>query len=150
MFTEALLTVYLLNLDMHVSVVIVDPYTDIYAFIVLMDGVKDADESIITDLQAIIRKQIGGFAVPQKCLVSKTLSRFVEILCISRSHDHHKTFYSPTQIVPGLPKTRSGKIMRRILKKIAANKPEDMGDTSTLADPSVVEIILKKHLENSR
>lgn len=45
------------------------------------------------------------------------------------------------QIVPGLPKTRSGKIMRRILRKIAAGEPEDLGDTSTLLDPSVVEEI---------
>lgn len=47
------------------------------------------------------------------------------------------------QIVPGLPKTRSGKIMRRILRKIAAGEPEDLGDTSTLLDPSVVEAIKK-------
>ena len=43
------------------------------------------------------------------------------------------------QWAPGLPKTRSGKIMRRILRKIAANEMDDMGDTTTLADPSVVE-----------
>ena len=43
------------------------------------------------------------------------------------------------QWAPGLPKTRSGKIMRRILRKIAENKFEDLGDTSTFADPSVVE-----------
>lgn len=47
------------------------------------------------------------------------------------------------QIVSGLPKTRSGKIMRRILRKIAAGEPEDLGDTSTLLDPSVVEKIKK-------
>ena len=49
------------------------------------------------------------------------------------------------QIVPGLPKTRSGKIMRRILRKIAANKIDELGDTSTLADPSVVKLIVQKH-----
>ena len=49
------------------------------------------------------------------------------------------------QIVPGLPKTRSGKIMRRILRKIASNKTDELGDTSTLADPSVVELIVQKH-----
>jgi acetyl-CoA synthetase len=43
----------------------------------------------------------------------------------------------------GLPKTRSGKIMRRILRKIAERKPEDIGDTSTLADPSVVDDLIK-------
>jgi len=43
------------------------------------------------------------------------------------------------QWAPGLPKTRSGKIMRRILRKIAANELDDLGDTSTLADPSVME-----------
>jgi acetyl-CoA synthetase len=43
------------------------------------------------------------------------------------------------QWAPGLPKTRSGKIMRRILRKIAANEADSLGDTSTLADPSVVQ-----------
>ena len=46
------------------------------------------------------------------------------------------------QWAPGLPKTRSGKIMRRILRKIAENAPEQLGDTSTLADPSVVESLV--------
>ena len=47
------------------------------------------------------------------------------------------------QFAPGLPKTRSGKIMRRILRKIAANEPESLGDTSTLADPSVVTSLIE-------
>jgi acetyl-CoA synthetase len=47
------------------------------------------------------------------------------------------------QFTPGLPKTRSGKIMRRILRKIAANKHEELGDTTTLADPSVVSSIVE-------
>ena len=51
---------------------------------------------------------------------------------------------TPLQITPGLPKTRSGKIMRRILRKVAAGEVEDLGDTSTLADPSVVLAICIK------
>jgi acetyl-CoA synthetase len=47
------------------------------------------------------------------------------------------------QIVPGLPKTRSGKIMRRILRKVAEGDTSNLGDTSTLLDPSVVEFIIK-------
>ena len=47
---------------------------------------------------------------------------------------------------PGLPKTRSGKIMRRILRKIAANEHEQLGDVSTLADPSVVEELVENRL----
>ena len=46
------------------------------------------------------------------------------------------------QFAPGLPKTRSGKIMRRILRKIAANEHNELGDTTTLADPSVVESLI--------
>ena len=46
-----------------------------------------------------------------------------------------------------LPKTRSGKIMRRILRKVAQNKPDELGDVSTLTDPSVVEKIVRQHLE---
>ena len=55
------------------------------------------------------------------------------------------TFSVSVQIVPGLPKTRSGKIMRRILRKIVADRHEELGDVSTLADPSVVEKIVQKH-----
>jgi len=47
------------------------------------------------------------------------------------------------QIAPGLPKTRSGKIMRRILRKIAEGKTEDLGDISTLLDPSVIDSLIK-------
>ena len=52
------------------------------------------------------------------------------------------------QVVPGLPKTRSGKVMRRILRKVAEGDPSNLGDITTLADPSVVEIIVKgaRHL----
>jgi acetyl-CoA synthetase len=50
------------------------------------------------------------------------------------------------QWADGLPKTRSGKIMRRILKKVAANDIGDLGDTSTLADPSVVEDLVRNRL----
>ncbi len=50
-------------------------------------------------------------------------------------------------IVPGLPKTRSGKIMRRILRNIAAGEYEDMGNITTLADPAVVETLIKAHKE---
>ena len=49
------------------------------------------------------------------------------------------------QIVPGLPKTRSGKIMRRILRKVAAGEYDDLGDISNLADPSVVDAIVAAH-----
>ena len=53
------------------------------------------------------------------------------------------------QFTPGLPKTRSGKIMRRILRKIAANKHDELGDISTLFDPSIVELLVDKHKEVS-
>ena len=47
------------------------------------------------------------------------------------------------QVSPGLPKTRSGKIMRRILRKIAANEYENLGDISTLAEPEIVDVLIK-------
>ncbi len=53
------------------------------------------------------------------------------------------------QFAPGLPKTRSGKIMRRILRKIAANEHDDLGDTTTLADPSVVESLIENRKNKS-
>jgi acetyl-CoA synthetase len=80
----------------------------IYAYVTLMNGIADSPELQI-DLKRFVTKEIGAFAKP-------------EVI----------------QFSPGLPKTRSGKIMRRILRKIAANELENLGDTSTLADPAVV------------
>ena len=80
----------------------------IYAYVTLMNGIADSPELQI-DLKRFVTKEIGAFAKP-------------EVI----------------QFAPGLPKTRSGKIMRRILRKIAANELENLGDTSTLADPAVV------------
>ena len=81
----------------------------IYAFVTLMTGVEPS-ESIINDIRATVATEIGPHAKPDKI-----------------------------QFTPALPKTRSGKIMRRILRKIAEGDLDNMGDTSTLADPSVVE-----------
>ena len=84
----------------------------IYAYVTLVAGEPQTDE-LHKELVAHVRKMIGPTATP----------------------DH-------LQWAPGLPKTRSGKIMRRILRKIAENAPEQLGDTSTLADPSVVESLV--------
>ena len=80
----------------------------IYAYVTLVAG-ETASDDLRKELVAHVRQEIGPIATP----------------------DH-------LQWAPGLPKTRSGKIMRRILRKIAENAPEQLGDTSTLADPSVV------------
>lgn len=80
----------------------------IYAFVIPMQGIT-IDEALEKDLIAHVAKEIGPIAKPD--------------------------FIQPTA---GLPKTRSGKIMRRILRKIAAGETESLGDTSTLADPAVV------------
>lgn len=88
----------------------------IYAFMILnVDGPQDKEE-LIADLKTLVKKKISGFAVPQYFL-----------------------------IVPNLPKTRSGKIMRRILRKVAADQPDEFGDISTLAEPHVVADILSRH-----
>lgn len=81
----------------------------IYAYVTLMKG-NEPNEELKKDLLLFVRKEIGPIAAP-------------DII----------------HWAPGLPKTRSGKIMRRILRKIAANESDQLGDTTTLADPSVVE-----------
>ena len=88
----------------------------IYAYVTLNAGESQTDE-LRRELVAWVRKEIGPIATP----------------------DH-------LQWAPGLPKTRSGKIMRRILRKIAENAPDQLGDTSTLADPSVVDNLLRDRL----
>ncbi|HXE24168.1 MAG TPA: acetate--CoA ligase, partial [Roseiarcus sp.] len=84
----------------------------IYAYVSVMTGVE-ADETLRKELVAWVRKEIGPFASPDLI-----------------------------QFAPLLPKTRSGKIMRRILRKIAENQHGSLGDTSTLADPAVVDDLI--------
>ena len=85
----------------------------IYAYVSLMNGVEESDE-LVTELRNFVSMEIGAFAKP-------------EII----------------QWAPGLPKTRSGKIMRRILRKIAANEMDNLGDITTLADPAVVDHLIE-------
>ena len=85
----------------------------IYAYVSLMDG-TEASEDLRAALLKFVAKEIGSFARP-------------EVI----------------QFAPGLPKTRSGKIMRRILRKIASNELDTLGDTTTLADPAVVEQLIE-------
>lgn len=92
----------------------------IFAYVMLnMDAApkvadKEGRDKMTTELKMAVRKGIGAIASPD-CIV----------------------------IVPGLPKTRSGKIMRRVLRKVAAGEVDTIGDTSTLADPSVVESLIE-------
>ena len=84
----------------------------IYAYVTLNNGVEPSD-LLRKELIDLVRKEIGAIANP-------------DII----------------QWAPGLPKTRSGKIMRRILRKVAANELDNLGDISTLADPAVVTDII--------
>jgi acetyl-CoA synthetase len=85
----------------------------IYAYVTLMTG-QQPTEALRKELVAWVRKDIGPIASPDLI-----------------------------QFAPGLPKTRSGKIMRRILRKIAEDEPSSLGDTSTLADPAVVDDLVQ-------
>jgi acetyl-CoA synthetase len=88
----------------------------IYAYVTLVNGVEPTEE-LRKELVAHVRKEIGPIATP-------------DII----------------QWAPGLPKTRSGKIMRRILRKIAANEMDSLGDTSTLAEPGVVDDLIENRV----
>jgi len=85
----------------------------IYAFVTVNSGVEKTDQ-LKKDLVNHVRKEIGPIATPDKI-----------------------------HFADGLPKTRSGKIMRRILKKIAAGEVDDLGDITTLAEPKVVDDLVK-------
>ncbi|MFN5455683.1 AMP-binding enzyme, partial [Bradyrhizobium sp.] len=91
----------------------------IYAYVTLMAG-ETPSEELRKELVAWVRKEIGPIASPDQI-----------------------------QFAPGLPKTRSGKIMRRILRKIAEDEPSALGDTSTLADPGVVDDLVQ-HRQNRK
>ncbi len=88
----------------------------IYAYVTLKTG-EEPSEALRKELVAWVRKEIGPIATPDAI-----------------------------QWAPGLPKTRSGKIMRRILRKIAANETDGLGDTSTLADPGVVVELIENRV----
>lgn len=83
----------------------------IYAYVICSEAAQN-NAGIVDEIRKVVTKEIGPIAKPDKI-----------------------------QVVPGLPKTRSGKIMRRILRKIADGTAANLGDTSTLLDPSVVDII---------
>ncbi len=85
----------------------------IYAYVTLMTG-ESASDNVETGIKQAVRQQIGPIATPDKI-----------------------------QFTPALPKTRSGKIMRRILRKIAEGDISELGDTSTLADPTVVDALVE-------
>lgn len=89
----------------------------LFAYVVLKEG-YDENGDLVGELKNEVRHHIGPFATPDAILVA-----------------------------PGLPKTRSGKIMRRILRKIAAQETSDLGDTTTLAEPGVVERLIAKRAE---
>jgi acetyl-CoA synthetase len=91
----------------------------IYAYVTLNAG-EEPSEALRKELVAWVRKEIGPIASPDLI-----------------------------QWAPGLPKTRSGKIMRRILRKIAANEHQALGDTSTLADPAVVDDLVENRMNRS-
>lgn len=89
----------------------------IYCYVTLNAGEEPSD-ALKKELVAWVRKEIGPIATPDAI-----------------------------QWAPGLPKTRSGKIMRRILRKIAANETDSLGDTSTLADPAVVTDLVENRVQ---
>jgi acetyl-CoA synthetase len=91
----------------------------IYAYVTLKAGVE-SNEALRKELVTWVRKEIGPIASPDLI-----------------------------QWAPGLPKTRSGKIMRRILRKIAANEHDQLGDVSTLADPAVVDDLVKNRMNRA-
>jgi acetyl-CoA synthetase len=96
--------------------------TGIYAYVTLVSGYEEkGHEQIQGALKEQVRQVIGGFAAP-------------DVIHVSR----------------GLPKTRSGKIMRRILRKIAGSEYEGMGDITTLAEPEVVERLIQEHKSGKR
>lgn len=88
----------------------------IYAYVTLNAGIE-SDEALRKELVTWVRKEIGPIAAPDL-----------------------------VQWAPGLPKTRSGKIMRRILRKVAENDYGSLGDTSTLADPAVVDELIDNRM----
>uniref|UniRef100_H2XYN5 Acetyl-coenzyme A synthetase n=1 Tax=Ciona intestinalis TaxID=7719 RepID=H2XYN5_CIOIN len=85
-----------------------------FAFVTVKENFSRDHETLVKELQGLVRERIASFAVPSQMLVTE-----------------------------GLPKTRSGKIMRRILRKVAAGQVDDLGDISTLADPTVVSILIR-------
>jgi acetyl-CoA synthetase len=87
----------------------------IYAYVILYKDLALTSE-LIESMKEVVRVKIGRFAAPDKIHVTK-----------------------------GLPKTRSGKVMRRILRKIASSEYEGLGDISTLADPGVVQNLVNEH-----
>ena len=88
----------------------------IYAYVILMQG-ENPDDHLLNELKLWVRKEIGPIATPDLI-----------------------------QWAPDLPKTRSGKIMRRILRKVAENDYSNLGDVSTLAEPAVIDNLIDNRM----
>merc|ERR1719326_205513 len=87
----------------------------LFCYVILKDGVGEGDDALRGELKQCVRKEVGPFAMPDQIIFTSAL-----------------------------PKTRSGKIMRRILRKIAEGDTSSLGDTSTLLDPSIVDELKEK------
>lgn len=87
----------------------------LFCYVILKDGVGEGDDTLKAELKQCVRKEVGPFAMPDQIIFTSAL-----------------------------PKTRSGKIMRRILRKIAEGDTSNLGDTSTLLDPSIVDELKEK------
>jgi len=87
----------------------------LFCYVILKDGVGDGDDTLRGELKQCVRKEVGPFAMPDQIIFTSAL-----------------------------PKTRSGKIMRRILRKIAEGDTSNLGDTTTLLDPSIVDELKEK------
>merc|ERR1719199_1799981 len=87
----------------------------LFCYVILKDGAGPGDDALRGELKQAVRKEVGSFAMPDQIIFTSAL-----------------------------PKTRSGKIMRRILRKIAENDTSNLGDTSTLLDPSIVDELKEK------
>ena len=85
----------------------------IIAFATLTESNTEEEDELVKELRLLVRGEIGPFAAPDLIIIT-----------------------------PSLPMTRSGKIMRRVLRKISAGEADQLGDTSTLADPSVVDTLI--------
>lgn len=118
-----------------------------FAFVVLKEGLDLDPPFLFQELRELITTKIAKYAVPEHFLVSPrppdthpthTLHTVHSCLCFI-------SLVSVCQVVKRLPKTRSGKIMRRILKKIVMGMSGNLGDVSTLDDPSVVMEIVQAH-----
>jgi acetyl-CoA synthetase len=114
----------------------------IVAFATVTESNTEDDDELVKELRALVRGEIGPFSAPDIICITPSLPMVGSVICSSLNKLTLPCLFSHRASQLTVIQTRSGKIMRRVLRKISCGEADQLGDISTLADPSVVDTLI--------